>query len=169
MPKKSAGFLSNFTLSDAVHLILAIFVSQLAGIIGALFTTSEIPTWYALLERPFFSPPNWLFGPVWTLLYTLMGIAAYLSCKYGKPAKQATIASYWFYAQLVFNTLWSIVFFGLHSLWGAVGMVIILWLLIFKTMTLFRKMNKWAGWLMLPYLAWVTFAALLNISIAILN
>lgn len=169
MPKKRTGFLSYFTLVDAVHLILAIFVCQLAGIIGALFTTSEISTWYALLERPVFSPPNWLFGPVWAILYTCMGIALYLSCTYGKPKQKATQASYWFYAQLVFNTLWSIVFFGLHSLWGAVGMVIILWLLIFKTMTLFRKMNRWAGWLMLPYLAWVSFAAILNISIALLN
>ena len=169
MPKKRTGFLSNFTLVDAVHLILAIFVCQLAGIIGALFTTSEIPGWYALLERPAFSPPNWLFGPVWITLYAMMGVAAYLSCKYGKPAKKATIASYWFYTQLVFNTLWSIVFFGLHSLWGGLAVIVVLWFLILKTMLLFWKMNRTAGWLLLPYLAWVSFATILNFSIAVLN
>lgn len=165
MPKKS----SKFSPKDALHLFLSILVSQLAGIIGSLFTLSEIRNWYVFLDKPFFTPPNWVFGPVWTLLYTLMGIALFLSCKYGKPAKKATIASYWFYAQLGFNTLWSIVFFGLHNLWGGVITIAILWLLIVQTIRTFYTVNKVAAWLLVPYLAWVTFASALNIALAILN
>lgn len=169
MPKKSSGFLATFTVLDAVHLILAIFVSQLAGIIGSFFTFSEIENWYVYLDKPFFTPPNWLFGPVWTILYTLMGIGLFLSCRYGKPTSIATHASYWFYAQLVFNTLWSIIFFGLHSLWGGFVTIIILWLLIFKTIQMFSRVNKKAAWLLIPYILWVSYATALNFALAVLN
>jgi benzodiazapine receptor len=167
MPKKVVS--SSFTLTDLWHVLLAIFVSQLAGILGSFFTFSEITNWYAFLEKPFFTPPNWLFGPVWIMLYTLMGIALFLSCRYGKPAAVATRASYWFYAQLIFNALWSIVFFGLHSLWGGFFTIIILWLLIFKTIQMFSLVNKTAAWLLIPYILWVSYATALNLALAWLN
>ncbi len=165
IPQKSA----KFTWSDLWHVLLSIFVCQLAGVIGSFFTFSEIPNWYAFLEKPFFTPPSWLFGPVWTTLYTLMGIALFVSCKYGKPAALSTRASYWFYAQLAVNALWSIVFFGFHSLWGGLVTIVILWLLIFKTIQLFSQVNKTAAWLMIPYIMWVSFATVLNLALAILN
>lgn len=162
MPKK-------FSLKDGFHLFLAILVSELAGVIGALFTTSEIKNWYVYLDKPFFTPPSWLFGPVWVTLYAMMGVALFLSCRYAKKGKQSDVPSYWFYAQLVVNILWSVVFFGLHSPWGGVVVILTLWLMIIKTMLEFRKVNKWAAWLLVPYLAWVTFASALNIGIAVLN
>lgn len=167
MPKKSSR--SRFGTVDAVHVFLAVLVSQLAGVIGSFFTFSEIPNWYAYLDKPFFNPPNWVFGPVWTTLYTLMGVALFLSCRYGKPAQKATTASYWFYAQLVVNTLWSIVFFGFHSLWGGLLVIVTLWLLIAQTMRLFAQVKPVAAWLLVPYLAWVSFATVLNLGIALLN
>lgn len=112
---RNAG--GGFSKLDALHLFLSIVVAQLAGALGALFTTTEINSWYIYLRLPAFAPPNWVFGPVWTFLYLLMGIALFLTCRYGKPAKQATTASYWFYAQLVVNVLWSVVFFGFKDLW----------------------------------------------------
>lgn len=167
MPKKQSR--SVFGIVDVFHLFLAIVVSQLAGVIGSFFTFSEIPNWYAYLDKPSFNPPNWVFGPVWTILYTLMGVALFLSCRYGKPAQKATTASYWFYAQLVVNTLWSIVFFGFHSLWGGLLVIVTLWLLIAQTMRLFARVKPIAAWLLVPYLAWVSFATVLNLGIALLN
>ena len=171
--KKSSKFTGTSKLrvswSDALHLFLAIVVAELAGVLGSFFTVSEIPNWYAFLDKPSFSPPNWVFAPVWTTLYALMGIALFLSCTYGKPAEKATTASYWFYAQLGVNVLWSLVFFGLHSLWGGVAVIVLLWLLIVQTMRLFYAVKPAAAWLLVPYLAWVSFASVLNISLALLN
>lgn len=158
-----------FSLRDWGHLVLAIFVCELAGVIGALFTTSEIPAWYAFLEKPFFTPPNWLFGPVWTLLYALMGGALFLGCRFGKPARAATTASYWFYVQLGVNILWSIVFFGFHNLWGGVVVIALLWVLVFITMRQYWRVYPLAGWLLLPYLAWISYATALNVGVAFLN
>ncbi len=169
MPKKPASPDKSWKLIDTLHLTLSILTCQLAGIIGTLFTRSEIPNWYAYLDKPFFTPPGWVFGPVWTILYALMGIALFLGCKYETPRKPATVASYWFYAQLAVNVLWSVVFFGFHSVWGGLLTIVILWLLIYKTMRLYWHVNTTAGWLFVPYLAWVSYATLLNLGIALLN
>lgn len=140
-----------------------ILLCQAAGAIGSIFTFSAIPNWYAYLTKPFFNPPNWIFGPVWTTLYTLMGIAVYLVWKKRKGIP------FWFWVQLVLNALWSILFFGLQNPTIAFIGIVFLWLSIFLTITSFYRIHKTAAYLMIPYLLWVTFASLLNASIALLN
>ena len=140
-----------------------ILLCQAAGTIGSIFTFSAIPNWYAYLNKPFFNPPNWIFGPVWTTLYTLMGISVYLVWKKRKGIP------FWFWVQLVLNALWSILFFGLQNPILAFVGVIFLWLSIFLTITSFYRIHKTAAYLLVPYLLWVTFASLLNASIALLN
>lgn len=140
-----------------------ILLCQAAGAIGSIFTFSAIPNWYAYLNKPFFNPPNWIFGPVWTTLYTLMGIAVYLVWKKRKGIP------FWFWVQLVLNALWSILFFGLQNPILAFVGVVFLWLSIFLTITSFYRIYKTAAYLLVPYLLWVSFASLLNASIALLN
>jgi len=146
-----------------------ILVCELAGIIGSFFTFEAIPTWYAGLQKPFFSPPNWLFGPVWTTLYALMGIAAYIIWEKGigkKPVKQAMVL---FAAQLVLNATWSIIFFGMRSPALAFACILLLWLAIAATIQSFYRIDRRAACLLLPYILWVSFAALLNLMIWGLN
>ena len=152
-----------------IALIGFIVLSQLAGGIGALFTTSAIPTWYAGITKPVFSPPNWVFGPVWTTLYLLMGISAFLVWQYGIKKKDVRTALTVFCVQLVLNSLWSIIFFGYQNPGAAFIEIILLWLSIFATMALFYKISKPASYLLLPYIAWVSFAGFLNYSIYSLN
>ena len=155
--------------SSFLKLIIAIVVCELAGGIGSLFTISAISTWYTTLAKPSLNPPGWIFGPVWTTLYLLMGIAAFLVWNKGWDRKDVRKALGVFLLQLVLNAIWSIIFFGLHSpLWAFVDLVA-MWLAIFWTMTLFYKISKPAMWLLLPYILWVSFAGYLNYSIWILN
>lgn len=149
-------------------LIGLILLCEGAGIIGSLFTFSSIPTWYASLNKPIFSPPNWIFGPVWTTLYALMGISLYLviSDKRKVIRKKALIV---FGIQLLLNTTWSIVFFGLRDPLLALVNIILLWTAILFTIKYFYKINKFAGNLLIPYILWVSFAALLNLAIVLLN
>lgn len=142
----------------------------LVGFISGMITRAEIPTWYASLEKPFFNPPNWLFGPVWTTLYILMGVAAALVWNYDKAdlsIRQKALRI--FILQLAFNFLWSYLFFGLHNPLLAFFELIVLWLFIFETFQSFRKILPKAAYLLLPYLAWVGFAGLLNLAIYWLN
>ena len=147
-------------------LILSIGICLLAGGLGTIFTTSAIPSWYATLNKPPFSPPNWIFAPVWTTLYILMGIALYLvlSAK-GKVQSAVTV----FGIQLVLNASWSIIFFGMRNPILALVDIAALWVAIVLTIKSFYKINKLAGNLLLPYLVWVTFASILNLSIVLLN
>ena len=154
---------------DAYKLAAAIVICQFAGIIGSLFTYRSISTWYTALEKPFFSPPNWVFAPVWIALYTLMGIAAYLVWKKGMKKKNVRTSLYLFGAQLVLNALWSILFFGMRSLLYSFLEIVALWLLILATTLQFYKISRKAAMLMVPYVLWVSFAALLNLSILMLN
>ncbi len=150
-------------------LLLFIVLAQAAGLLGSLFTFSAIPTWYATLEKPLFSPPNYLFGPVWTTLYTLMGISAYLIYRryqFGKKA-QPFWQVYW--TQLILNSMWSILFFGFKSPLFAFLEIIILWYYIYRTLRTSYPLNHLASFLLYPYLAWVSFASLLNLAILILN
>ena len=156
-------------IKDIGKLIICIVACLGAGVIGSVFTRSAIPTWYATLEKPAFTPPNWLFAPVWTLLYILMGIAAFLVWRKGLENRQVRIALIVFLIQLVLNALWSVVFFGLESpLYGLV-VISILWVAILVTIIKFFKISRVASVLMWPYLLWVTFAAVLNSSIWLLN
>lgn len=137
--------------------------------VGAVFTTSAIPTWYQSLNKPFFTPPNWVFAPVWTFLYALMGMAFFLVARYGRPRKLVWPAIAVFGAQLLCTILWSVVFFGFKEMWVAMVIIIMLWILIRTTMHQFRRLFPAAAWLLAPYLLWVTFAGLLNLSLALLN
>lgn len=150
-------------------LVLALSITFFAGAIGSLATAPSIPGWYAHLNKPSFNPPNWVFGPVWTTLYILMGVAFYL-IKIAK-AKKAQIleASQFYISQLIFNAIWSIIFFGLHAPAMAFGAIVALWLLILFTMLRFFAIRKTAAYLLVPYILWVSFAAVLNFSLAILN
>ncbi|MFC1613453.1 TspO/MBR family protein [Patescibacteria group bacterium] len=149
-------------------LIAAILICQAAGIIGSFFTTPSIKGWYASLNKPSFNPPNWIFGPVWTSLFLLMGISLYLVWKSQKGRKRS-IALTTFSVQLVLNIIWSFLFFELNCPLCAFIEIIILWLAIALTIYYFAKINKKAAYLLLPYLFWVSFAMILNFSIWILN
>lgn len=150
-------------------LIAAIVICNVAGFIGAIFTTSAIPAWYSTLNKPSFSPPNWLFGPAWTTLYVLMGIALFLVWSKGLKTKGVKIALTFFGIQLVLNALWSIIFFGLKSpLWAFIELCV-LWVMILITIITFYKVSRPAAYLLIPYIAWVSFAAVLNFMIFYLN
>ncbi len=142
--------------------LLSIGLCLGAGILGSFFTFSAIPTWYATLNKPVFSPPNWVFGPVWTILYLLMGISLYLVWT---KKKVPTV----FWIQLVLNALWSIIFFGMRNPLLAMLDILALWVSIFLTIKAFSKINKLASNLLYPYLSWVTFATILNLSLVLLN
>ena len=149
--------------------IIAVLVCQTAGIIGSIFTSPSIGTWYAELEKPFFTPPNWVFGPVWITLYTLMGISLYLVWQKGPGKENVRNALLAFFGQLVLNSVWSIVFFGLQSpLYGLV-IIVLMWFVILLTIVKFHKIDRKAGFLLIPYILWVTAAAALNYFILILN
>ncbi len=151
------------------RLIISLALPQLAGIVGSLFTTSAIPTWYATLQRPSFSPPNWIFGPAWITLYILMGISVYLIWQRIEKNKTAKGALWMFWVHLFFNASWSIIFFGLQNPGLAFVNIIIIWLLIIALMIKFWKINRWASYLLIPYLLWVSFASVLNYFIWYLN
>jgi len=151
------------------RLIISLALPQLAGIVGSLFTTSAIPTWYAGLEKPSFSPPNWLFGPVWIILYILMGSSVYLVWQKIEENKKVRGALWLFWIHLVFNATWSIIFFGLRNPGLAFLNIITIWLLIIVLIIKFWKFSYWSSYLLIPYLLWVSFASGLNYFIWRLN
>jgi len=148
--------------------LLAIIVCELVGGIGAIFTTPNIAVWYAGLVKGPLNPPAFVFGPVWTLLFALMGISVFLVWEKRKE-KIAALALALFVLQLFLNVLWSILFFGLHDPQAAMVEIIILWIAILGTTVLFQRISRPAARLMIPYILWVSFAAYLNYSIVILN
>lgn len=162
-------------INNYLKLIISVVVPLVAGGIGSFFTTPNIETWYAELVRPSFSPPNWIFAPVWTLLFILMGVALWLvwssyeKSKDEKTRKNIKIAIFLFGVQIILNVFWSIIFFGTQNPGLAFAEIIILWLAILATIIAFVKVSRWAGWLLLPYILWVSFAAYLNYAIWMLN
>lgn len=146
--------------------IPSIAIPLLAGFIGSYFTISSINTWYVTLTKPSFNPPNFVFGPVWTILYILMGISLYLVLS---SKKKKDFALKLFSAQLILNASWSLVFFGLHNLLLSLINIVLLWIAIVWTIKEFIKINKTAGYLLIPYILWVSFASILNFSIFLLN
>lgn len=148
-------------------LVLSILLAQSAGIIGSFFTISAIPTWYIYLNKPIFSPPNWLFGPVWTILYTMIGISFYIIWINYKKENSWIIKFFLFH--LFLNSIWSIIFFGVKNLGLAFIEIVIMWLTIVYMIIKFKQINKWASYLLVPYLLWVSFAAVLNYSVWQLN
>lgn len=150
-------------------LLASILLAQAAGGLGSLFTFSAIPTWYVTLNKPFFSPPNWVFGPVWTLLYTLMGISAYLVWRQVQFNKKSLPFWHVYATQLILNTLWSILFFGFKLPGLAFIEILAMWYFIVRTIQEGKKIVPWSAYLLYPYLAWVSFASLLNLAIYLLN
>jgi len=155
--------------TDVLKLTASIFLCQFAGFVGSMFTTPAIPTWYASLKKPFFNPPNWIFGPVWVSLYLLMGISLFVVWQKRDPNAQARRGLILFFAQLILNTLWSVTFFGLQSPFLGLVNILLLWVAIFFTLQQFKKISKIAAVLLLPYIVWVSFAVILNFSFWILN
>ena len=156
-------------MSNTLKLILSIVICQAAGLIGTVFTLDSIPTWYATLNKPSFNPPNWIFGPVWTILYLMMGISLFIVWKEDLKNKVVKSAFTIFIIQLFLNTIWSIVFFGMHSPAGGLIIIVLLWIMILFTILKFMKISRVAGILLIPYLLWVSFATFLNFSIYKLN
>ena len=150
------------------RLIASLIICQLAGFVGSVFTTPAIPGWYAALEKPTFNPPNWIFSPVWIFLYLLLGITLYILWQ-NLPKTEARIALAFFAIQLVLNILWSVIFFGLKSPMLAFLEIIILWAFILLTMITSSKVSRTSVYLLLPYILWVNFAAILNFFLWRLN
>jgi translocator protein len=144
-----------------------ILLTLAIGAIGARATLPEIPGWYAQLAKPSFTPPNWVFGPVWTTLYVLMAIAAWLVWRKGAPARTRALAAW--SVQLALNVAWSLLFFGAHRIELALFDVVLLLLAIAATVILFAPLSRAAAMLLLPYFVWVAYATALNFAVWRLN
>jgi translocator protein len=155
--------------NSIVKLIISVVACLAAGGIGSLFTFKSIPTWYPGLKKPRYTPPDQVFGPVWTTLYILMGISVFFIWQKGLTADGVLPAFTLFWVQLVFNALWSVIFFGMKSKGGGVIIIIVLWLLILAVIITSFQVSIWAGILLIPYIMWVSVAAYLNIGIWRLN
>ena len=155
--------------NSAIKLVVSILASFATAGIGSLFTFKAIPNWYAGLKKPPYTPPNWAFGPVWTTLYVLMAVSVFLVWQKGLAIDGALLAFILFWIQLVFNALWSIIFFGMKSKGGGVITIVVLWLLILATVITSFRVSGWAGALLIPYILWVSIASYLNIGVWALN
>ena len=148
--------------------LVSILIANIAGGLGAIFTAGTIENWYAALTKPSFNPPNWIFGPVWTMLYTFMGIAAaMIYTRRDHPLRRRALTAYG--VQLALNGLWTPLFFGANALGVALAEIIVLWFAILATIVLFWRIDRRASALLWPYLAWVSFATALNYGLWALN
>lgn len=154
--------------SDILKLVASVILCQIAGFLGSIFTTPAITTWYKTLNKPFFTPPNWIFSPVWIILFIIMGISLFFVWRKADHPK-FKIAFIFFFVQLILNVLWSIFFFGLRSPFLGLADIVALWIAILLTIQYSIKISKFAGVLLIPYLLWVSFASLLNFFLWILN
>lgn len=155
-------------MNRIIKLTISIVLPMLVGFTASLFTRPEIEGWYRALQRPEWNPPDWLFAPVWTSLYILMGVACYLIW-IKAPSAQRRVALVLYFVQLVLNFTWSFLFFRMHQPGLAFAEIILLWLCILFTIFAFAKQSRLAAWLMVPYISWVSFAAILNYTIWQLN
>ncbi|MEO0026460.1 MAG: TspO/MBR family protein [candidate division WOR-3 bacterium] len=149
-------------------LLGSIALPLVIGFAGSMFTRPSVDSWFATLKKPIFAPPNWLFAPAWTLLYIMMGIAFYLIWQQGYSVK-LRLAFAVYALQLILNLLWSLFFFGLHSPLLGFADIIILWIVVLINIILFYRLRRAAGLLLIPYILWLTFASVLNLSIVLLN
>jgi len=156
-------------LREISKLLVSVAICQVAGVLGSFFTRPSIPTWYVTLKKPWFTPPNWVFAPVWLTLFLLMGIAVFLVWCQSLKNQKVKVALAVFTVQLILNVLWSAVFFGFRSPLAGLVVITILWVAIVLTLLQFFKVSRPAGFLLLPYIVWVSIAAALNTSILILN
>jgi len=167
MPKKVKPKKRTTWLGELGNLVFSLVICQATGALGAIATMPSIPTWYAGLAKPSFNPPNWIFGPVWTTLYLMMGISLYLVLRRGLRRNGVSVAV--FALQLALNSSWSVVFFGLHRPDWAFAVILALFAAIVWTILRFARTSMWAGLLLVPYAGWVSFATVLNLAIWRLN
>src|SRR6056300_658460 len=144
---------------------IAVMTCLLVGFLSSLAVMDSISDWYVTINKPFFTPPNAVFSPVWTLLYIMMGVSVGIVWNRGFHHIWVKTALYHFLFQLLLNALWSIVFFGLHSIVGGLLVILALFILLIFTFKWFKVVNKIAAYLLIPYILWVAFATILNIGI----
>jgi benzodiazapine receptor len=156
-------------MSNSIKLIVSILLTVGLGLLGGIFTVTEIQGWFAQLNKPAWNPPNWLFAPVWTTLYLLMGIALYLVWKTNANIDTKRWAIVIFIVQFALNFIWSDIFFKQHQTGWAFVDIVVLWLAILCSIIAFSKISKTAAWLLVPYISWVSFAAILNYTILQMN
>ncbi|TQQ83100.1 tryptophan-rich sensory protein [Halonotius terrestris] len=170
MPSRSAKISRLARTRPLLALVVAILTVELVGVSGALFTAQGLTEWYATLRQPALAPPNWVFGPVWTVLFALIGGALWLVWRQAPSSPQAVrLAVGVFAIHFVFNLGWSAVFFGLQEIGLGLVVIVVLWLLIVTTMWTFNRVDRRAALLLVPYLLWVSFAAYLNYGFWLLN
>jgi translocator protein len=156
-------------MNNSVKLLLSIAIPVAVGATAGLFTSAEIPGWYQTIQKPSWNPPNWLFAPVWTSLYVMMGIALFLVWKSNVTDKVKKKAISLFAMQLALNFCWSFIFFNQHQIGWALVEIGVMWLFILLTIFAFARISKVAAWLLVPYVSWVSFATILNYTIWQLN
>jgi translocator protein len=154
---------------DWTAFIVLLAANVAIGVIASLFTRPEIHGWYATLQKPSFNPPPWVFGPVWTIIYVLIAIAAYRVWRHRNDSMAFTATTLIYIIQLALNFAWSIVFFGMHQIFWALVVIFALLVSIILNMVWFSKFSRTGAWLLLPYLLWVSFASVLNLNIYLLN
>jgi len=157
-------------MQKGLRLALVVFTCLAIGYLSGMVTRESITTWYPTLIKPIFNPPNWIFAPVWTVLYIMMGVAGGMVWNRIETDEANVKRGFMFFIiQLGLNALWSYLFFGLHNPLLALTEIVLLWLMIFETYNQFKKIDKTAALLLLPYLGWVSFATVLNAGIWWLN
>ncbi len=156
-------------MSSIIKLIIAVAVPLVVGGISGYFTVTGVESWYLTIQKPTWNPPNWVFGPVWTTLYVMMGIALFLVWKEDTSRELKAIAFILFGVQLLLNFFWSFIFFKLEQPGWAFAEILVLWTAILACIFAFGQVNKTAAWLLVPYISWVSFATILNGTIWKLN
>ncbi len=156
-------------MSSIIRLIIAVAIPLVVGGISGYFTVTGVESWYLTIQKPTWNPPNWVFGPVWTTLYVMMGIALFLVWKEDTSRELKAIAFILFGVQLLLNFFWSFIFFKLEQPGWAFAEILVLWTAILACIFAFGQVNKTAAWLLVPYISWVSFATILNGTIWKLN
>lgn len=155
-------------MNKTLKLVISIALPVVVGALSGFFTTTGVGSWYQTINKPSWNPPGWIFGPVWTTLYVLMGIALYQVWR--SPGTKARNTALLFFAvQLILNFFWSFIFFNKQNIGGALMEIIVLWVFILLTIFAFARINKLAAWLLVPYISWVSFATILTYTIWKMN
>jgi translocator protein len=156
-------------MNNILKLVIAVAIPIAVGAISGFFTVTGVQSWYQTINKPSWNPPNWIFGPVWTTLYVMMGIALYLIWKSDSSDMLKKTAIILFAVQLTLNFFWSFIFFNQEQPGWALVEIIVMWVFILVTIFAFAQVSKPAAWLLVPYISWVSFATILNYTIWKLN
>ena len=156
-------------MNNIAKIIIAVAIPVTVGSVSGFFTFSRVQSWYQTLNKPSWNPPDWIFGPVWTTLYVMMGISLYQVWRSDSSGFLKKTAIALFAAQLILNFFWSFIFFNQHQIGWAFIEIMVMWIFILLTIFAFAQVSKTAAWLLVPYISWVSFAAILNYTIWQLN